>query len=211
MTATGKWICDTQVFGNDISAYDYVYIFNPELWDVDSYMFNGFDGETSLGWMLYRANEEGEMDEIPLESFELSKGDVVTFEPADGMSGLNVAGEVEDVSKPATWVLSGEDYNGPIMNPYPIDTTLADIETFAVDYDYMYVFNPELWDIDSYMYNGAGNGWSLYRADESGELVETPIDASESATYVILRAGENGVYEPADSNGRTWTVDLSKK
>ena len=102
---------------------------------------------------------------------------------------------------------AGESY-AKIMNPYPIDTTLSDLETFAVPGDTLYVFNRAFWDLDFYVYLGKGNGWSVttYNAETWTQYDYTETDT----TKVVMPAGIGGTYQSADQDGRTWTVTLGK-
>ena len=140
------------MFDNDVAASDVVYIFDPEVWNLNSWGFNGFDGSgDSLGWAYYYTDTTTwEPADTVVASFELKKGDTVYFQPNDGVSGLTVAGEVTDTTKSATWTLAPGEWIGDIMNPFPVATTLADLETFAKPSDVIYVFNYNFWNLDSY-------------------------------------------------------------
>ena len=208
VNATGAWTCDTEVFGNDVAAGDVVNIFSAEVWNLNSWGFNGFDGEAkSLGWAYnYTDTETWEPASSVVASFELTKGDTVYFQPNDAVSGLTVAGEVADTTKSAVWTLAADEWIGDIMNPFPIDTTLADLETFAVAGDVLNVFTTTFWNLDSYGYNGPGLGWACNTfSDETWEAESYTI--TDSST-VVLPAGVGGCYQPNDMNGRTWTVNL---
>ena len=208
INATGKWTCDTAVFDNDVAAGDVAYVFNTEVWNLDSWIFNGFDSESkSLGWGYYYTDTETwEPADKVVSSFELEKGDTVYFQPNDGFSGLTVAGAVADTSTPATWTLAAGEWIGDIMNPFPVATTLADLETFAKAGDVIYVFNYMFWNLDSYIYNGSGLGWGCYTtSDETWEPIDFVVT---DTTTVVMPAGIGGCYQPNDQDGRTWTVML---
>lgn len=206
---TEGWDNATTLIGNDVVAGDTAMKFSSFAWDLDSWIFNGYDAATSesLGWAYaYTNSETWEPEQTVIASFKIQTGDTVVFQPADGMSGLTVAGQVVDTKKPATWTLEAGEWIGDIMNPYPVATTFADIETFAVVGDTLLVFNPTFWDLDSFIYNGQGQGWAVGTSD--GETWE-PIQYVEmDSTKVVLPAGIGGVYQPADQGGRTWTVTL---
>lgn len=198
------------MFDNDISAGDTVNIFSAEVWNLNSWVFNGYtDGGDSLGWAYnYTDTDTWEPANTVVASFELAKGDTVYFQPNDGVSGLNVAGAVQDTTKSATWKLEAGEWIGDIMNPFPVDTTLADLETFAQAGDVLNVFTTTFWNLDSYVYNGAGAGWACNTfSDETWDAISYVI--TDSST-VVLPAGVGGCYQPNDMDGRTWTITLSK-
>ncbi len=92
------------------------------------------------------------------------------------------------------------------MNPFPVATTLADIETFAVAGDAIHVFTTEFWNLNTFTYNGSGLGWACNTfSDETWEAIDYVI--TDSST-VVLPAGIGGCYQPTDMNGRTWTINL---
>ena len=208
INATGKWTCDTTVFDNDVAADDIVYVFDPEVWNLNYWQFTGFDGgKNSLGWAyFYTDTETWEPANKVVSSFELEKGDTVYFQPVDGVSGLTVAGEVADTTKSATWTLEAGEWIGEIMNPFPVNTTLADLETFAKVDDIIYVFNYDFWNLDYYQFNGAGLGWVCNTfSDETWEAINYVVT---DTSLVVLPAGVGGCFSPADYDGRTWTVTL---
>ena len=196
------------MFDNDVAAGDVVYTFDAEVWNLNYWGFNGFDGEgASKGWAYsYTDTETWEPAETTVSSFELSKGDTIYFQPSDAMSGLTVSGEVTDTSKAATWTLDAGEWIGDIMNPFPVATTLADLETFAKAGDVLYVFNYNFWNLDYYGFNGPGAGWSCTTtSDETWETTEYVI--TDTST-VVMPAGIGGCYQPADQDGRAWTISI---
>lgn len=205
--AAEGWTNETTVFGNDVATDDVVYMFNPEVWDLDYYQFAGFDGEgASLGWGYYTTDAEtGEQVASVIKSFDTAKGDQIYFQPTDGISGLTIAGEVAD-TKGATVTIAEGEWIATLMNPYPVNTTLADLETFFKTDDVLYVFNPMVWDLDYYQFGGEGNGWGYYSTNpEDGEpTAELITDTS----LVVLPAGVGGYIQPSDTDGRVWNVGL---
>ena len=209
INTTGKWVNDTSIFGNTAVEGDTVNKFSAEVWNLLSWVFLGFQGETSKGWAYsYVDTETWEPAEMVVASFETKQGDTVTYQPSDGVSGLTMAGQVTDTSKSATWTLEAGEWIGDIMNPYPINTTLADIETFAIEGDTLLVFNPTFWDLDSYVYLGKGNGWAV--TTYSSETWEQIQYVETDTTKVVMSAGIGGCFQPTDTDGRTWTVTLGK-
>ena len=208
MNSTGTWVCDTKVFDTDAVASDNLMVFNPEKWDLDSYIFKGYDGEGhGLGWQYSTADiMTGDPIIDSVASFELGASQVAYFCPADGMSGVNVSGQVQDTTKVATVTFDDSNWIFEFVNPFPKATTLADLETFCVASDNLMVFNPEKWDLDSYIYIGPGSGWQYSTADiMTGDPIATII--TDSST-VVLPAGKGGYFAPADTTGRTWNVSL---
>ena len=185
-----------------------VYTFDAEVWNLNYWGFNGFDSESkSKGWAYsYTDTETWEPAEATVASFELTKGDTVYYQPSDGVSGLTVSGEVTDTSKSATWTLEPGEWIGDIMNPFPVATTLADLESFAKAGDVLYVFNYNFWNLDYYGFNGKGAGWSCTTtSDQTWETMEYVIT---DTSMVVMPAGVGGCFQPADYDGRTWTVNL---
>ena len=208
INATGKWTCETTIFENDAAAGDAVNVFSSEVWNLNTWTFKGFDGEAkSLGWAYnYTDTDTWEPADTVVASFELEKGDTVYFQPNDAVSGLTVSGEVEDTTKAATWTLAANEWIGDIMNPFPVATTLADLESFAVAGDAVHVFSTDFWNLDTYTYKGAGLGWACNTfSDETWEAIDYVVT---DTSLIVLPAGIGGCYQPTDMAGRTWTVNL---
>lgn len=189
-------------------ASDAVNVFSSEVWNLNTWTFNGFnEGGDSLGWAyMYTDTETWEPADTVVASFELAKGDTVYFQPYDGFSGLTVSGEVQDPTASATWTLAPGEWIGDIMNPFPVNTTLADLETFAVANDAVHVFTTEFWNLNTYTYLGAGNGWACNTfSSETWEAIDYVVT---DTSLVILPAGIGGCFQPYDLDGRTWTVSL---
>ena len=183
-------------------------MFSADVWNLNSWTFKGFDGEGySKGWAYnYTDTVTWEPAESVVGSFDLEKGDTVYFQPNDGVSGLTVSGEVADTTKSATWTLAPGEWIGDIMNPFPVATTLADLETFARSSDVIYIFNYTFWNLDSYMYKGSGLGWACNTfSDQTWEAIDYVITDSNT---VVMPAGVGGCYQPNDMDGRTWTVTV---
>ena len=208
MNSTGTWVCETSIFDTVATESDNLMVFNPEKWDLDSYMFLGYTaGGEGLGWNYSTADiMTGDPIVTTVSSFELGVSQVAYFCPADGISGVSVSGEVQDTTKTATVTFDDSNWIFEFVNPFPKATTLADLETFCVESDNLMVFNPEKWDLDSYMYLGTGNGWNYSTADiMTGDPI---VDVITDSSTVVLPAGKGGYFAPADSAGRTWSVSL---
>ena len=204
---------------NEMVGSDTISIFNPETWDFDIYAFKGYDSEgKSLGWTKMVAdleaqieNPEAPMIETDIASFEIAKGETFYYQPSDGISGLTMAGEVESTEEPCEITFSGN-WIYELANPYPIATTLGDLETFFKAMDTLSVFNPETWDFDIYAYNGTGNGWTKMVADLEAQIEnpEAPMieEIVTDSTTVVLPAGKGAYYQPSDENVRVWNISI---
>ena len=205
----GSTVIDTKIFDNDALAGDQVVIYNPEVMDYEFYTFLGFEGDVSQGWSFLRYNmETWEQENITCKNFTINYGEGVLIMPNDGMEvSMTTAGQVADLEKSQTWEMQAGEWTKGIMNPYPVDTTLADLETFAKMGDNLYVVNCAVQDCDVYTYLGKGDGWShLYYGDDWEQHNETITNGST----VVLPAGKEGYYVPNDTDGRVWTVSLKK-
>ena len=213
-----SWTCAGDVLGNDIAAYDTVSVFNPDTWDFDIYQFKGFDGSGhSLGWEKSEADLDAQLinpDADPIytdvASFTVTKGSVLYYQPVDGVSGLTVAGQVDDITQSSTVTYSGSWFY-ELVNPFPVATTLSDLATFFQPYDTLSVFNPNTWDFDIYMYNGGGS-WEKSEADLDAQILNPDADpiytVITDGTTTVLEAGKGGYYQPSDDADRVWTVTL---
>ncbi len=198
--ASGAYTIGTEIFGTTAAEGDMIYVFDPNNWDLSNYTFNGFNGDTSLGW--FYAGADGTMDTVA--SFEVQKGDVVYFQPADAVTAATVSGEVEPGSSASvTFDLSGGDFVFPLVNPFPVATTLGDLEAFAAAGDMVYAFDAQNWDLSNYTFNGFENnvslGWFYAGADGT-------MDTVTDSSLVILPAGQGAFFQPGATC--TWTVTL---
>ena len=214
------WTCEQTIFDTQAISGDAVALFNIESWDLDSFKFAGYVGDVPQGWSWTRIDTEDTWEKISsvVQSFDLAKGDQ-TFINRKNLQAFTVSGAVEDTSKPATWVLPAGVQTGGIMNPFPVDTTLADLEAFAVSGDTVYVFNPVFYDFEYYKFIGKEEGWSATLYDpEAWE--KAPAITITDTSLVVLPAGIGGYYQsvktvPAGGGkavyeGRTWEVSLQK-
>jgi hypothetical protein len=194
-TVDGSYVVEDKLFSRTCQGGDTVYVFDPFSWNLDSYSYNG----VGLGWFFVAADGSTET----IMSFSIPVGANLFFMPADGVSSVIIEGEVAPAGEAQIVFDSTDgDWMFPIANPFPIDTTLADIESFALPGDSVYVFDPINWNLDSYSYNGTGLGWFLVASDGS---METVMDTDT----IIFPAGMGGFFMPADADGRTWTVTLN--
>jgi hypothetical protein len=194
-TADGSYSVLDKLFSHTCQAGDLVYVFDPVSWDLASYSYNG----GGAGWAFSGA--DGSFETV--DGFEISVGADLFFMPADGVSALAVAGEVAPAgTQSVIFDPSDGNFMWPIVNPFPVDTTLGNLESFVQAGDLVYVFDPMLWDLASYSYNGGGAGWAFSGADGSFETI------TDTST-VILPAGTGGFFMPGDGTSRTWNVTLN--
>lgn len=207
INATGDWVCDTKVYDTDATQDDVVSFLNFDIFDLDSYQFLGYNGSgDSLGW-VYNTSDmmTGDPIQTPVASFTLGKGQVTYCQPGDGISGFTTSGEVEDTTTSAV-VEFKDDGVFEFVNPFPKDTTIGDLQSFCSQDDVLMVLNFEIFDLDSYQYLGAGNGWTYNTSDMiTGDPIQEMV--TDTAT-VVLPAGQGGYYQPGDGGDRTWTVTL---
>lgn len=206
VNATGKWTCDTKVFDTESTGGDAIYSLDPVVFDFNTYTFNGYDGETSLGWTVVVMDQDTfEPKMLPgVASFELEKSQVVYFQAADMVTAPVVSGRVDDIANAQTVLIEKTTAPCEIANPYPKATTLADLATFCVGGDTVYVLDTYWFDFKTFICAGDGS-WLVSVFDGEGNIsYETVTDLST----VVLPAGEGGYFQAADENGRTWTVTL---
>ena len=192
----GAYTVSNELFSYTCQDGDTVYVFNPDNWNLDFFSYVGFDQGWSASW------SDGT---VTLESsFVVEPGANLFFMPADGASSVIIAGEVAaSGTQQVVFDPTDGDWMWPIVNPFPIDTTLGDIESFAVAGDTIYVFNPFNWNLDFYSYVGPGQGWSVSWSDGSVSLIT-------DSTTVLFPAGTGGLYMPnGDGQVRTWNVTLT--
>lgn len=200
---------DTNIFNRVAMPDDKVVIYNPEAMDYETYSFLGYDGETSNGWNFFHYNDEWKQVDDKIASFVVNKGEGVMITPWDySVVTMTTSGQVADTTKSQQWVMPVGAWTQVIMNPYPINTTFKDLESFAQAEDVLYVVNPAAMDCDTYSYLGAGNGWYYTRWGDDWEQHDGYIPAG--STEVILPAGGTGYYVNYNLDGRTWTVTLEK-
>jgi hypothetical protein len=210
INAAGEWTATSNIYDTAAVGGDVVMYLNPEIFDLDAYQFNGYDGSgNSEGW-TYSTSDPNTGDPIyeTIASFTLAKGKVTYCQPADGISGFTTAGEVESGSS-ATVAFETDGFF-EFVNPFPKATTLGDLETFCEGGDVLMVLNFEIFDLDAYQFNGkTGNvsdGWTYSTSDpNTGDpIYETITDSST----VVLPVGQGGYFQPGDGGDRSWTVSL---
>ena len=205
---TGEPYVVTDTFlGNQLNDGDTIFIFDNLMYGYNLYTYGEIDTDV---WGFSVVMADGSFGE-PITSLTLNKGDWALLMPADLelTSSIDVAGEVE---KSGTKVLdlscedSEDGYICPLVNPFPINTTLGDLKTFLVDGDTIFVWDSVLYGYNLYTYGEIDDGvfgFSVVLADGS---FGDPI--SGDAT-VILKSGQGALFMPADFDGREWSVTLN--
>jgi hypothetical protein len=210
INAAGEWTCATNVYDSSAKADDVVMFLNPEIFDLDSYQFKGYDGSgNSAGW-FYNTSDPitGDPIQEDVASFTLGKGTVTYCQPGDGISGFTTAGEVASGSSATVTFEDVGFYE--FVNPFPKDTTLADLETFCQVDDMVMFLNFEIFDLDSYQFIGKSGGVSLgWYYNTTDPITGDPIQETiTDDTTVVLPAGKGGYFQPGDGGNRSWTVSL---
>ena len=147
----------------------------------------------------------------PIMSLTLNKGDWALLMPADlgATPSINVSGEVE-ASGTKVLDLSCEDsdegYICPLVNPFPIDTTLGDLKTFLVDGDTLFVWDSVLYGYNLYTYSEIEEGVFGFGVTLADGSLGDPISGDDT---VILKSGQGALFMPADFDGREWSVTLN--
>ena len=210
INASGTWDCTSKIYDTDAKAYDVVMFLNTEIFDLDYYQFNGYDGSGNPQGWTYNTSDPNTGDPIQqtVASFTLGKGQVTYCQPADGVSGFLTAGEVQSGTS-ATVAFEHAGFF-EFVNPFPKATTLGDLETFCEAYDVLMVLNFDIFDLDFYQFNGkvggVSQGWTYNTSDpNTGDPIQETV--TDSST-VVLPAGQGGYFQPNNGENRTWTVTL---
>ena len=191
----GAFTLDDAFFGNTAAEGDQVITMDAEAWDVNTYDKLGKDA----GWML--SPPGGAMPEF-MDSLSAKKGDLLYYIPVDTESDLVVAGEVAQGSQSVTFDTANADgqWMFPLANPFPIDTTWGDLNTFTKEGDQLISLDADAWDVNTYDRLGDGDGWML-----SPPGGATPEFITDEAA-VAIPAGGAMYYIPVETV--TWTVTL---
>ena len=210
MTQSGEWTCTTNVYDSAAAEGDMVMFLNVNIFDLDSYAFNGYDAQgQGKGW-TYMTSDPNTGDPVydTIQNFTLAKGQVTYCQPADGVSGFITAGEVESGTSATVQFLNDGFFE--FVNPFPKSTTLGDLETFCQEGDMIMFLNFNIFDLDSYAFNGKENnvskGWTYNTSDpNTGDPIYETITDPDTE---VLPVGQGGYFQPGDGGDRTWTVNL---
>ena len=192
----GSYTIGETAFTGTAAEGDQMITFDGDLWNVNQYDKGG-NGE---GWTLIPADGG---DPEAVESITLAKGDFIYYIPMSG-EALNIAGEVANPNEAQSVTFDLENELGqwmfPLVNPFPVDTTWGEINTFTHEGDQILTFDGDYWNINQYDKGGEGEGWTLRPADGGDPEVVNDDDA------VLIPAGAAVYYIPAQTT--TWTVTL---
>ena len=192
----GTFVLDDNFFSGTAEEGDQMLTFDGDLWNINQYDKLG-KGE---GWLLSPA--EGGNPEV-VESTTLAKGDFVYYIPVSGEQ-LTISGEIAnpETAQSVTFDLDNEagQWMFPLVNPFPVDTTWGEINTFTLEGDQIISFDGDYWNINQYDRLGDGEGWLLSPA--AGGTPEIVNDV----TAIAIPAGGAVYYAPTETV--TWTVQL---
>ena len=192
----GSFVLGDNFFAGTSAEGDQMLTFDGDLWNINQYDKLA-KGE---GWLLSPA--EGGNPEV-IESITLAKGDFIYYIPMSG-EALTISGEVADptAAQSVTFDLDNEagQWMFPLVNPFPIDTTWGEINTFTLEGDQIIAFDGDYWNINQYDRLRDGEGWLLSPA-EGG----TPEIVNDD-TAIAIPAGSAVYYAPTATV--TWTVTL---
>ena len=194
MTASGDYTISTKIFDTEAVSGDAIYVFDYQNWDLTCYTFMGYNSVTgeSEGW--FAAYADGTSGSVA--SFNVSSGDNLWLMTSDAIS---ISGEVAaSGSTKLTFTVTDDDYMFEFANPYPIDTTYKDLETFCQNGDSIYTFDHENWDLVCATY--MGDSWFVAYADgTSGSITDSNLVALPAGTGAFLMPG----------GSREWTVTFN--
>ena len=185
----GVYTVADKLFDTTVSADDQVLVFDP-----DAYNLTIYQKTSSGGWYVMPA--DGSAD-YTVASFELETGDHILYMPADGSKSVTISGEVAaSGTQTIDFVVNDTDYLFELANPYPIDTTIADLDSFCQADDQVLLFDADQYNLTIYQ-KTTSNGWYVMAVDGTDYYVT-------DTTAVIIPAGSGGWFMPGSS--RTWTV-----
>lgn len=192
----GAFTLDDSFFGGTASEGDQIITLDAEAWNLNQYDKYG----EGAGWYLTPADgSDGEF----IDSISLSKGDLIYYIPVSATE-VNVAGRVSDITAAQSVTFDLDNVDGqwmfPLVNPYPVDTTWGEINTFTKEGDQIITLDGDAWNLNQYDRYADGEGWYLTPADGSDAEFITDEEA------VAIPAGGAVYYIPVEST--TWTVTL---
>lgn len=192
----GSFEIGEKFFNGTATEGDQIYTIDAAAWDVNQ---SNKQGE-GLGWVLYPA--DGGASEY-FAAIRQKRGDFVYYAPLDAtaVSEVTVPGAVAKLGEQSvTFEPTDENWMFSLVNPFPIDTTWGELNTFTTETDQIFTLDAVAWDVNQYNRQPDGYGWTLYPAD--GGDSEHFTDEEE----VALQAGEAAYYAPTKTT--TWTVTL---
>ena len=190
----GAFTLADSFFGNEAAEGDQVIALDADAWNLSQWDKLA-KGE---GWMLTPA-DGGDFEFV--DALSAKKGDLVYYIPS-AASELTVAGEVAQGSQSVTFDPANElgQWMFPLANPFPIDTTWGDLNTFTKEGDQLIALDGDAWNLSQYDRLADGEGWMLTPAD-GGEF-----EFLNNEEDVVIPAGGAMYYIPVEAV--TWTVTL---
>ena len=188
--SAGSFTVAGNAFGTALNDYDVFYAFDAEMWDLSSYTFIS----SAEGWSYTLA------DGTQAAVASLTIAPRTTLYYMGSASSFVLSGEVAASGTVSQTFNPENGFGFDFVNPFPVATTFADLETFANAYDVFYIFDPDLWDLSSYTFISSSEGWSYTLADgTSGAITDT--------STVFLPAGKGATYCPGST--ATWAKTLN--
>ena len=185
---TGAYTVSDKLFDTTVEVDDQILVF-----DADEYNLTAYQKTSSGNWFVSAADGST----FNVASFVLEPGDHVLYMPVDPSKDLTVSGEVAaSGTQTVTFTVTDADYLFDIANPYPVDTTIADLDSFCETDDQVLLFDADEYNLTAYQKTSAG-GWFVSAANGDTYVVS-------DVTAVVIPAGSGGWFMPGDS--RTWTV-----
>lgn len=192
----GAYTINDTFFSGAAAEGDQIITLEAEVWNLNQYDKLGVGN----GWVLTPA--DGSDSEV-IQNIALAKGDFMYYIPAEA-SEVNIAGRVADTTAAQTVTFDLDNEEGqwmfPLVNPYPVETTWGEINTFTKEGDQLIALNGEAWNLDQYDRLADGNGWVLTPADGSDSELIKDDEA------IAIPAGGAVYYIPVETV--TWTVTL---
>ena len=192
----GKFNLGDNFFSGTATEGDQIITLDANAWNLNQYDKYG----VGAGWYLTPADgSDGEF----VTSITIAKGDFFYYIPVVATE-VNVAGNVADTKTPqsVTFDLNNEqgEWMFQLVNPYPVDTTWGELNTFTKEGDQIITLDGDAWNLNQYDRYADGYGWYLTPADGgAGEFI---LDE----TAVAIPAGGAVYYIPVETT--TWTVTL---
>lgn len=194
----GSFEIGEKFFNVTAAENDQIFTLDAAAWNLNQADKRG----EGLGWILSPA-DGGECEYFA--SIRQKRGDFVYYAPYESSSVPEVlmSGAVAKLGEQSvTFEPTDENWMFSLVNPFPIDTTWGDLNTFTKKDDQIIVLDAEEWNLSQYERRADGLGWILSPADGG----EQEYITDESA--VALKAGEAAYYIPAGTETVTWTVTL---
>ena len=192
----GSYTIGENTFNAIAEEGDQMLTFDGDSWNINQYdKFGAGDG-----WSLVPA--DGGDPEV-VASITLAKGGFVYYIPVSGEQ-LTISGEIAnpETAQSVTFDLDNEagQWMFPLVNPFPVDTTWGELNTFTKEGDQIITFDGDYWNVNQYDRFGDGDGWSLVPADGGTPEVINDDDA------IAIPANSAVYYVPTETV--TWTVEL---